>query len=129
MRSLLRKHEPVRKRPIFRFSAIRSCACRVLAYTDSGAAKFSPNSKMKLSIVALAVAAAILNALRFLFVSLVNLILPGYGGRYLAIMTSLYPGYDPTAAPIAVVLGTLYALLGGAASGALLAWLYNRIAK
>ena len=84
---------------------------------------------MKLSIVALAIAAAILNALSFLFVSLMNLILPGYGGRYLAMMISLYPGYDPTTAPISLVLGVLYALLGGAAWGALLAWLYNRIAK
>jgi hypothetical protein len=82
---------------------------------------------MKLSVKALTIAAALVNALSFLFVSLMNLILPPYGGAFLAMMTSLYIGYDPTTGPISIVIGTLYALLSGAVTGALLAWLYNRI--
>jgi hypothetical protein len=84
---------------------------------------------MRLSVIAFAIAAAIVNALCFLFISLMNLILPGYGGRYLAVLTSLHPGYDPATMPGSVILGTLYALLAGAVSGALLAWLYNRVAR
>ncbi len=78
-------------------------------------------SKPKFSIGALAIAAAILNALCFLFVSLMNLILPWYGGRYLAVLTSLYPGYDPASGPVSLIVGTLYALLAGAVSGIVLA--------
>jgi hypothetical protein len=82
---------------------------------------------MKLSVKALTIAAALVNAISFLFVSLMNLILPPYGGAFLVLMTSLYFGYDPTTGPISIVIGTLYALLSGAVTGALLAWLYNRI--
>lgn len=80
---------------------------------------------MKLSLKALIVAAAFLKALSFLFVSLMNLILPPYGGAFLALLTSLYPGYDPTVGPVSILIGTLYALLGGAVAGAVFGWLYN----
>jgi hypothetical protein len=43
----------------------------------------------------------------------------------LAILTSLYPGYDPVENPLSIVIGALYALIAGAIKGALLAWLYN----
>ena len=52
---------------------------------------------MKLSVKSLVIAAALLTALCFLFVSLLNLILPPYGGAFLALLTSLYVGYDPMA--------------------------------
>ena len=57
---------------------------------------------MKLSVKSLVIAAALLKALCFLFVSLLNLILPPYGGAFLALLTSLYLGYDPMAGPISV---------------------------
>jgi hypothetical protein len=80
---------------------------------------------VKLSVKSLVVAAALLNALCFIFVSLLNLILPPYGGGYLALLTSLYLGYDPMARPISLIIGTLYSLLAGALAGALFGWLYN----
>ena len=80
---------------------------------------------MKLSIKSLVIAAALLKALCFLFVSLLNLILPPYGGAYLALLTSLYVGYDPMAGPIGVLVGTLYSLIAGGVAGALFGWLYN----
>ena len=80
---------------------------------------------MKLSVKSLMIAAALLKALCFLFVSLCNLILPPYGGAFLALLTSLYLGYDPTAGPFSVLLGTLYSLIAGAVAGALFGWLYN----
>jgi hypothetical protein len=76
---------------------------------------------VKLSVKSLVIAAALLKALCFLFVSLLNLILPPYGGAFLALLTSLYLGYDPTVGPISVLVGTVYSLIAGALFG----WLYN----
>jgi hypothetical protein len=62
---------------------------------------------MKLSLNAMIIAGAAV----FLFISVMNLILRPYGGVYLAMLTSLYPGYDPVNVPIALIVGTLYSLL------------------
>jgi hypothetical protein len=80
---------------------------------------------MKLSVKALTIAFALLEVISFLFVALMNLLFRPYGGAHLAILMSLYPGYDPAAGPSSIILGSLYALIAGAVSGALLAWLYN----
>jgi len=80
---------------------------------------------MKLSFKAMIIAGALFKAAVFLFISLMNLILRPYGGAYLAILSSLYPGYDPVNWPIAVIVGTLYSLLAGALAGLLFGWLYN----
>jgi len=80
---------------------------------------------VKLSVKSLVIAAALLKALCFFFVSLLNLILPPYGGAFLALLTSLYVGYDPMAGLISVLVGTLYSLIAGAVAGALFGWLYN----
>jgi hypothetical protein len=86
---------------------------------------FRQGGNMKLSIKSLVIAAALLTALCFLFVSLLNLILPPYGGSLLALLTSLYLGYDPMAGLISVLVGTLYSLISGAVAGGLFGWLYN----
>jgi hypothetical protein len=80
---------------------------------------------VKLSVKSLVIAAALLKALCFLFVSLVNLILPPYGGALLALLSSLYLGYDPTTGPIGLLVGTMYSLIAGAVAGGLFGWLYN----
>jgi hypothetical protein len=80
---------------------------------------------MKLSIKALILAGALFQATCFLFISLLNLIVRPYGGAYLAMLTSLYPGYDPVSGAIGVIVGTLYSLLGGALAGLVFGWLYN----
>jgi hypothetical protein len=82
-----------------------------------------------LSVKSLVIAAALLKALCFLFVSLLNLVLPPYGGAFLALLTSVYLGYDPTAGPISVLVGTLYSLIAGAVAGALFGWLYNSLVE
>ena len=84
---------------------------------------------MTLSVQSLVIAAALLKALCFLFVSLLNLVLPPYGGAFLALLTSVYLGYDPTAGPISVLVGTLYSLVAGAVAGALFGWLYNSLVE
>ena len=82
---------------------------------------------MRLSIKALVIAAALIKAISFLFVALMNLILPPYGGPLLLLLSSVYWLYDPTAGPISLLVGTLYSLLSGAVAGALFGWLYNAL--
>ena len=84
---------------------------------------------MKLSVKSLVIAAALLKALCFLFVSLLNLFLPPYGGALLALLSSLYLGYDPTAGAISLLVGTLYSLIAGAVAGGLFGWLYNSLVE
>jgi hypothetical protein len=80
---------------------------------------------MKLSLKAMIIAGAVFKAGGFLFVSLMNLVLRPYGGAYLALLTSLYPGYDPVSGPIGIVVGTLYSLIAGALAGLLFGCVYN----
>jgi hypothetical protein len=80
---------------------------------------------VKLSVRAFIIAGALFKAVCFLFVAIMNIIVRPYGGAYLAMLTSLYPGYHPEAGPVSFLIGTLYALVTGALAGALLAWLYN----
>lgn len=80
---------------------------------------------MKLSLRAMIIAGALFKAAGFLFVSLMNLVFPPYGGAYLALLTSVYPGYDPISGPIGMMLGTFYSLIAGALGGLLFGWLYN----
>ena len=80
---------------------------------------------MRLSLRSLIIAVALFNAICFLFVALMNLLLPPYGGKYLEMVTTFYIGYHPETGPISIVLGTLYALIAGALEGELLGLLYN----
>jgi predicted ABC-type sugar transport system permease subunit len=75
------------------------------------------------------IAGALFKAICFLFISLLNLVLRPYGGAYLAMLTSLYPGYDPVSVPIGMIVGTFYSLLAGALAGLLFGWLYNFFAE
>ena len=61
----------------------------------------------------------------FIFISLLNLVLRPYGGAYLALLTSLYPGYDPLSLPLGIIVGTLYSLVAGALAGLFFGCLYN----
>ena len=84
---------------------------------------------MKLSITALTYAAAILWGLCFLLVGMANLLWPPYGGAFLELMSSVYPGYRAAASLGNVIVGTLYAVVDGAIGGALFAWVYNAFAR
>jgi len=57
---------------------------------------------MKLCLKSLIVAGALFQALSFLFVALLNVILPPYGGAWLAVLTSLYLGYHPETGPVSL---------------------------
>lgn len=82
---------------------------------------------MKLNIGAAAVAAGLFWGGAIFLVGVANLAAPGYGRAVLELAASLYPGYQAGASIGQVVIATLYALADGAVSGAILAWLYNRL--
>jgi hypothetical protein len=84
---------------------------------------------LKLSLTAMIIAGALFKAGGFLFVSLMNLLFRPYGGAYLALLTSIYPGYDPVSGPIGILVGTFYSLIAGALAGLLFGWLYNFFAE
>lgn len=80
---------------------------------------------MKLNIGALALAVGLFWGGAILLVGVSNLVWPGYGGAFLQIVASIYPGYAGTATFGQVLIGTGYGLVDGAIGGALFAWLYN----
>ncbi len=79
----------------------------------------------KLSIKGLAIAGGVLWGASVFMVGLINLIVPTYGLTFLWFASSVYPGYKAEPNFISVLIGTGYALLDGAVTGALFAWLYN----
>lgn len=85
---------------------------------------------MKLSVKGLAFAGALVWGIGGLFcVGLCNLIWPGYGGAFLDVMASVYPGYHHTMSFGSVIVGTLYGIVDGGVGGAVIAWLHNRCAS
>ena len=85
---------------------------------------------MRLSVKALAIAAALLWGVGGMFLSgLMNLIAPPFGEHFLLTMSSVYPGYHATRTLADVLVGTGYGLVDGAGCSLLCAWLYNTFAK
>ncbi len=80
---------------------------------------------MKLSLKALAVTSGIVWGLALFLTGLVSLIWQGYGGAFLKVMASVYPGYHATGSVGDLIVGTLYAFLDGLICGLFFAWVYN----
>ncbi len=78
---------------------------------------------------ALAYASAAVCGTGALIVGLTNLAVPTYGGAYLEIFSSVYPGYAGTGTLSSVLILTGYALVDGAILGWLVGVLYNRLIK
>jgi len=84
---------------------------------------------MRLNVTALAMTAGLFWGAALLIVAIANLIWPGYGGAFLDLAASVYPGYRPGGGFGSVVTATLYALVDGAVAGAIFGWLYNLLAQ
>ena len=82
---------------------------------------------MKLNILALALASAIIWGLAMLGMTLLNLFSGSYGMQFLQLMSSIYPGYHATRSIGEVVVGTLYGVVDAFIAGAVLAFLYNHL--
>ena len=83
---------------------------------------------MKLDVKAMALTIGLLWGAAMFLAGIANLIWDGYGDDFLYVMDSLYPGYEATASFGQVIVGTLYGLVDGTVGGAIVAWLYNRLA-
>ena len=68
---------------------------------------------MKLSLNAMIIAGALFKTIVFLYLADESC-LASLRRRLPAMLSSLYPGYDPVNVPIAVIVGTIYSLLAGA---------------
>lgn len=83
---------------------------------------------MRLSVGAMAVTLGVLWGAGVLIVGLANVAWPGYGGEFLQVLASIYPGYKGTTGVGQTLIGSLYGLVDAAVAGALFAWVYNLIA-
>ena len=84
---------------------------------------------MKLHALALGLTLGILWGAAILLTGLANLIWPGYGGAFLDVIASIYPGFYPGGGVGPVLLGTVYGLADGMIGGVIVAWLYNVLAR
>ena len=80
---------------------------------------------MKLSLRSMILAGAAFKLTVFIAISLLNLLLRPFGGAYLVVLASLYPGYDPVNWPLGLIVGAFYSIIAGALAGLLFGWLYN----
>jgi hypothetical protein len=82
---------------------------------------------MRFNVKALAITVAVMFGGAVFTVALLNRFFPAYGNGFLRTLASIYPGFHPGGMRAGLV-GTAYAALGGALTGAVLAWLYNTVA-
>jgi hypothetical protein len=79
----------------------------------------------KCNIKALAVAIGVLWAIYVLFLGWIAAF--GWGRELVRVLSSLYIGYSPTF--VGGIIGGIWAFVDGAIAGAIIAWVYNLVAK
>ena len=84
---------------------------------------------MRINVIALSVTAALFWGAAIFIVACANWIWPSYGGAFLELAASIYPGYDPGPGIGPIITGTLYGLVDGAIAGAVFGWLYNFLSR
>ena len=82
---------------------------------------------MQLSIKNFAISCSIIWGLAILIISTSNFIWPTYGGVFLTVVASIYPGYEAMQGVNSIIVGTLYAIVDAGIGGAIFAWLYNSL--
>lgn len=80
---------------------------------------------MPLSVPHFALSAGLLWGATLLLVGLIHLAVPTYGAAFLALLSSLYPGFHASQTAGGVAIGALYGFFGGSIAAGLLAWMYN----
>ena len=74
---------------------------------------------------ALTITSALVWGSAILVVGLANLVWSPYGGAFLELIASIYPGYQAAGSIGNVMVGTIYAMLDGGVGGLVFAMLYN----
>lgn len=83
---------------------------------------------MTLSIKGLALTAGILWGAACFGIAFANQIWPEYGDLFLAMVSTIYPGYHGPTGFASVIVVTMYAIVDGLVCGAVFAWVYNKLA-
>lgn len=83
---------------------------------------------MRMDVRALAITLALVWGGAMLVAGLAHLLWPPYGQAFLDVIASIYPGYEVGGFGT-VIVGTLYALVDGAVCGAIVAAVYNGLAR
>jgi len=84
---------------------------------------------MKLSVRSIALTLGLLWGGCLLVVGIVNLFVPAYGGEFLRVMSSVYPGLHDSRTWASALLGTLYGFIDGVVGGWVFAGLYDWISR
>jgi hypothetical protein len=79
----------------------------------------------RLSLKSLAISGGVLWGACILCVGLIHSADPSYGVKFLAMTSSIYPGFHVTGAIERVVIRTIEGFFDGAVTGLVLAWIYN----
>ena len=80
---------------------------------------------MKISATALAMTLGLLWGLAMAIVGIANAMNPAYGAALIEALSSVYPGYEGSGAPLDVALGIACGLIDGAIAGWVIASVYN----
>ena len=80
---------------------------------------------MSLNVKAFALAAGIIWGLAMLTVALANMQWPEFGGSFLRVMASVYPGHVHDGSLYQAIIGSLYGAVDALIGGAIFAWIYN----
>jgi hypothetical protein len=80
---------------------------------------------MGLNTKAFALALGIIWGLVMLAVGFANMAWPEFGGSFLRVMASIYPGHVHDGSLYQVIIGSLYGAVDALIAGAVFAWLYN----
>lgn len=83
---------------------------------------------MKLSVKAAGLMLGLMWAGAVLLIGAAFVFTGHYGRAFLELCASIYPGYYVERTFSSVLIGAIYALVDGTIGGALMAWLYNRLA-
>ena len=84
---------------------------------------------MRHPVRAITLASAIVWGACMLIIGLINLADSSYGGAFLRIMSSVYPGADTARNLGRVLLGTLYGFIDGAIAGYIFALLFRALSQ
>ena len=80
---------------------------------------------MRVSLKAITLSSAIVWGFAMLLVGLIHMATHTYGGEFLRIMSSVYPGADTAPTIGRVLLGTVYGFVDGAVAGFFFGLLYD----
>jgi len=95
-----------------------------------GISGFQGEKHMKFNAKSLALTGGIVWALIIFLVGVVNQLFSGYGGEFLKLLDSIYPGYTfDKWGYLGVIVASIYGFVDVFVIGFVFAWIYNKISK